>query len=438
MKRWEIASPGRARVACRGRGRCAGRRCAATSGSRLRRQRLHGHRGGAGRRRGAHRGVDRARGALRRRRGPRPFTLDGEEVDAPAGTLVFLRDPTVKRAAVALEAPARPCSRSAEAGRAAPGLGVGVLRSSAITARPGRGREGAIAEIRAGARGASRASRLLYHLACCGGARGRSDEALEHLNRAVELDGELPRVCVGRRGPRLDPRRSGFPVRMSDRFVVSENRRRRNFADEERRALARRSGRSSASPPSAINAWRSSGAGQELIEEHDEVGGARGRARGALRRRRGPRDASRVDGEDRRRAGRHARLRPRPGGPSGRRSQLEAGTTVLVAGGKPGEALLGLAVGADSPQTPTALRGDRSTTGARDLRGRLTETIPTQAGAALRPRLRGERSPAGREGALGTSQRAVELEPRRPAHAAQDDADLDAIRAEPRLPGADD
>ena len=29
------------------------------------------------------------------------FTLDGEEVDAPAGTLVYIRDPTVRRAAVA-------------------------------------------------------------------------------------------------------------------------------------------------------------------------------------------------------------------------------------------------------------------------------------------------------------------------------------------------
>ena len=32
------------------------------------------------------------------------FTVDGEEVDAPAGTLVFVRDPAVKRAAVAHEA----------------------------------------------------------------------------------------------------------------------------------------------------------------------------------------------------------------------------------------------------------------------------------------------------------------------------------------------
>src|SRR3954454_16282113 len=32
------------------------------------------------------------------------FTLDGAEIDAPQGTVVFLRDPAVRRAAVALEA----------------------------------------------------------------------------------------------------------------------------------------------------------------------------------------------------------------------------------------------------------------------------------------------------------------------------------------------
>src|SRR5262245_3510735 len=31
------------------------------------------------------------------------FTVDGDEIDAPTGTLVFVRDPAVKRAAVAAE-----------------------------------------------------------------------------------------------------------------------------------------------------------------------------------------------------------------------------------------------------------------------------------------------------------------------------------------------
>ena len=32
------------------------------------------------------------------------FTVDGDEIDAPAGTVVFVRDPAAKRAAVAAEA----------------------------------------------------------------------------------------------------------------------------------------------------------------------------------------------------------------------------------------------------------------------------------------------------------------------------------------------
>jgi hypothetical protein len=37
-------------------------------------------------------------------RGRAMFTLDGEQVDAPAGTLLFVRDPAVTRSAVAAEA----------------------------------------------------------------------------------------------------------------------------------------------------------------------------------------------------------------------------------------------------------------------------------------------------------------------------------------------
>ena len=36
-------------------------------------------------------------------RGHAVFTIDGEDVDAPAGTLVFVRDPALLRSAVATE-----------------------------------------------------------------------------------------------------------------------------------------------------------------------------------------------------------------------------------------------------------------------------------------------------------------------------------------------
>ena len=56
-----------------------------------------------------------------------------------------------------------------------------------------------------------------------------------------------------------------------------------------------------------VNAWTARAAGDRIINEHDEADV--GRAGGALRRARGPRDV-RARRRARRRAGRHARLRP--------------------------------------------------------------------------------------------------------------------------------
>ena len=64
---------------------------------RLRDQRLHRAERGRRRRRRAHRADARARGGVRRARGRATFTLDDETLDAPAGTVVFVRDPQVKR-----------------------------------------------------------------------------------------------------------------------------------------------------------------------------------------------------------------------------------------------------------------------------------------------------------------------------------------------------
>ena len=57
-------------------------------------------------------GSERPRGALRRRRGGARFTVDGEELDAPAGTLVFVSDPS-SRARRSRPSRTRPSSWSA-------------------------------------------------------------------------------------------------------------------------------------------------------------------------------------------------------------------------------------------------------------------------------------------------------------------------------------
>ncbi len=113
------------------------------------------------------------------------FTLDGEEVDAPAGTLVHVPDPTVKRAAVGeagttiLVVGAKPgeaftpsaWERSAEALRFWPteewDKAIEVL-------------DGHLAETpdHAGTH---------YNLACAHARAGRPDVALGHLRKAIEL-----------------------------------------------------------------------------------------------------------------------------------------------------------------------------------------------------------------------------------------------------------
>ncbi len=117
------------------------------------------------------------------------FTLDGEEVDAPSGTLVFLRDPAVRRAAVALEAPTTVLALGAK-----PGEPHQVSAWESWFAATPKGlagdREGAIAEIRAGFEHNPEHPMLFYQLACWEALDGRSDDALEHLNRAVELGGD--------------------------------------------------------------------------------------------------------------------------------------------------------------------------------------------------------------------------------------------------------
>src|SRR5437764_13929292 len=111
------------------------------------------------------------------------FTVDGEDVDAPAGTLVYLDDVSQRRHAVATEPkttvlaiggvpgkhevspweyffPALPHVRSGDFEKAK------SLINEGLRERPGQ-------------------PALLYNLACVEALAGESDAALEHLNAAV-------------------------------------------------------------------------------------------------------------------------------------------------------------------------------------------------------------------------------------------------------------
>ncbi|HLG07844.1 MAG TPA: hypothetical protein VI409_04135 [Gaiellaceae bacterium] len=114
------------------------------------------------------------------------FTLDGETLDAPAGTVVFVRDPQVTRHA-----------RAEEPGTSV--LAVGGPRGAPYEPSPWedvfaaeRHRasgdyEAMVAEIAGGLERHPDHPMLLYGLACAEALAGRSDDALLHVRRALEL-----------------------------------------------------------------------------------------------------------------------------------------------------------------------------------------------------------------------------------------------------------
>jgi tetratricopeptide (TPR) repeat protein len=119
------------------------------------------------------------------------FTLDGEEHDAPAGTLVFVRDPEVRRSAVARAPDTTVLVVGATRGRAfEPSPWESWLEAlPAYRARDYERAAGILA--RALARHPDNPN-VLYNLACCEALSGRREEALAHLLHAAERDARVP------------------------------------------------------------------------------------------------------------------------------------------------------------------------------------------------------------------------------------------------------
>jgi tetratricopeptide repeat protein len=139
------------------------------------------------------------------------FTLDGEEVDAPAGTFVFVSEPNVRRGAIGLEEGTTVLVAGGVPGKAfqpspweawleaAPHLeageperGIEILERT-LAAYPGN-------------------PNVLYNLACFEALAGHRDDALGHLAEAVEADprtGEWAQKDSDFDSIRADPR---FPA----------------------------------------------------------------------------------------------------------------------------------------------------------------------------------------------------------------------------------
>jgi tetratricopeptide (TPR) repeat protein len=115
------------------------------------------------------------------------FTVDGDEIDAPAGTFVFVREPGATRKAVAKETGTTV-------------LVVGGRPGKAFTPSPWeRNAEGlnlySAGEYEKAAETYERLlvetpgePRFLYNLACSEAQLGRKEQALDHLRQAIEIN----------------------------------------------------------------------------------------------------------------------------------------------------------------------------------------------------------------------------------------------------------
>jgi len=116
------------------------------------------------------------------------FTLDGEEVDAPAGTIVHLPDPSVRRKAVAAEPETRVLAVGGKPGEAfQPSAWELGFRGSQM--KPAEAVE--YIEERMGEYADSAATH--YNLACFKARAGDADGALTEIVRAYEMEPERVR-----------------------------------------------------------------------------------------------------------------------------------------------------------------------------------------------------------------------------------------------------
>jgi hypothetical protein len=116
-------------------------------------------------------------------KGRATFTLGDDTIEAPAGTMVFISDPLIKRKAVAEEPDTTVLAVGAKPGEPfTPSAWEWYFQAYAQPTEEG------IETMRSGIEVDGERSPLYYHLACLEARAGRLDDARAHLARAIELD----------------------------------------------------------------------------------------------------------------------------------------------------------------------------------------------------------------------------------------------------------
>ena len=123
------------------------------------------------------------------------FTVGGEEIDAPAGTLVFVGDPSVRRGAHAAEPGSTVLAIGGKAGEPYEVSAWEHFFAAIPHARAGEW-ERAAKTVAAGLPRYADNPALLYNLGCYEARAGRRKDAVEHVRRALELDPKLREVAV--------------------------------------------------------------------------------------------------------------------------------------------------------------------------------------------------------------------------------------------------
>lgn len=122
-------------------------------------------------------------------RGRAVFELDGERIDAPAGTCVFVR-PGVERTVSAEEAGTTIVVVGAAAGRAYQPDGWEIWAPLRPLYEAGD-YDAVIDRGRGVIEAHPQYAELLYNLACCESLSGRSTDAIEHLRQAIDRSERL-------------------------------------------------------------------------------------------------------------------------------------------------------------------------------------------------------------------------------------------------------
>ncbi len=143
-------------------------------------------------------------------RGRATFTVDGQAVDAPAGTFVFVRDPALKRGAIAEEEGTLVLAMGGEPGRPYRVSPWECYFAAFPALRAERWGE-AIGLMEEGLREHPGNPSILYNLACAESRADRPLEALTHLQEAIRARPDYRERAHA--DPDFDPirREPGFP-----------------------------------------------------------------------------------------------------------------------------------------------------------------------------------------------------------------------------------